>query len=305
MRKRFIAKIAALIIVAVITMVSTIPAYALFGPTNNQAGELTTYTGEFSITDGITAHPDNKIVITLPDADLSAASGGSLTDIPNPVNATLTFDDVAKTATFAFEAGIAGGSISITLDNIASPVGEHPYTVEIFSGESTTSVALEVGTYVIHDNGLTVNLNVSKFFSFGLTSESLSINLASLTANSRTERAMDWQVSTNADSYVVSCRLKTPLTNGSHTFPSGKPGYTPIENHQSCGIHIGGMEPNGRSVTELVGYYTGISESSMTIATGGATNLDQDRISLILFADASIKPGVYIGVIEFTGTPTF
>lgn len=305
MKKRVSTKIAALIIVAVITMVNTIPAYALITPADSRAGQLTTYTGEFSVTDGITAHPDNKLIITLPDADLSAATGGSLTDIPNPVDATVTFDNTAKTVTFAFENGFAGGSISITMHNIASPVGTHPYTVEIYSGETENTTILESDEYTINDNGLVVNLNMSQIFSFGLTTDSLNVDLGFTAASNRNERAIDWCVSTNADAYTVSCRLKTPFSNGSDVFPAGKTGYTPYFEGQGRGIYVGNIDSSGRTVPELVGYFTGITDTSMTIATGGTTAQDQDRIHLIIISDASIRPGTYTGVIEFTGTPTF
>lgn len=304
MKKSFITKIVALMIVAVVAIVNTAPAYALFGPTNTQVGALSTYVGEFTAA-SVSAHPDNKIIVTLPDADLSEATGGSLTDIPNPVDATISYDNTAKTVTFAFETGIENGSISITMDNIASAVGTHPYTVEVYSGKTGMTTTLESGNYTISDNGLTVNLNVAQFFSFGLTTDSLDIDLGFIEANNRADRAIDWRISTNADSYVVTCRLKTPFTNGSDTFPAGKPGYTPFENGQSRGIYVGGMEANGRSAAELVGYYTGITDSNMTVSSGGATNLDQDRINLILISDATIRPGTYTGVIEFVGSPTF
>jgi hypothetical protein len=305
MKNRILSKIAALMIVAVIAVTNTIPAYAVFGPSNNQAGALSTYVGDIPVVTPITANPDNKIIVTLPDADLSTGTGGSLTNIPDPIDTTITFDDVAKTVTFAFDQAIAGASISVTIDNISSPVGTHPYIVEAYSGETGTTTTLESGDYTISDNGLTVNLNVAQFFSFGLTTDSLNIDLGFIEASNRTERAIDWRVSTNADSYVVSCRLKTPFTNGSNTFPAGKPGYTPYSDGQGRGIYIGNTMSTGRTVPELVGYYTGISESSMTISTGHATDLDQDRINLILISDATIRPGTYTGVIEFTGTPTF
>ena len=307
-------KIIALVMVITIVTATLTTASAMFAPSSNQAGP-SAFVGKVVITTDVPAHEDNKLIVTLPDADLSGAYGGELNDGVTPLLVdTVDVDDVAKTITFNFTDYVHPGKMLVfTLNNVVNTAGTHPYTVEIYSGDSDSTTEIENDTYTISDTGITVTAVVNPFILFGLTTNEINLVLDYGGGNTAEGgRAVGWTISTNAAEYAVSARLRSDFVSGTTKLPQFVPDglgeYIPAaEMRFATGVYIGNFYPgHPRGNNMLIQHNTPLTtEKSVLLTTGALTNMDTDTVNITIRADGKTPVGTYIGVIEFTATASF
>lgn len=306
--------IALVMIVTVVAATTLTPASATFAPSSNQAG-LSAYVGKVVIPTDIPADDNNKLIVTLPDADLSGAYGGDLNDGVTPLLVdTVDVDDVAKTITFNFVDYVHTGKMLVfAINNVVSTAGTHPYTVEIYSGETDSTIEAESGTYDINDTGITVTAVVKPFLLFGLNTNEINLVLEyGGSNNAEGGREVGWNISTNAAEYAVSARLRSDFTSGTTKLPQFIPDgfgeYIPAaEMRHVTGAFIGNFYPgHPRGNVLLINHNTPLTtEKSVLLTTGSMTNVDSDAARIVVRADGKTPVGTYTGVVEFTATASF
>jgi len=316
--KKFLSKFIACVIVLSIAMLNINPAFAAFGPSNNQAGAQCSYVGEVTVPTEIypSVEVGNKLIVTLPNADLSGVVAGDIYNKNERLFITdVTADNEAKIVTFTFPNPLEEGEVlTFSFYDATSPVGTHPYKIELYSGATDTTIELESGTYDVLDNGVTIKLTVGNFLHFGLdmnTSDPMDVKLQYLGGRAVVEHRIPWTIATNAESYTISARLRTEIKSGEHAFPYSIPDgmdYISAEDIEHVtGVFIGNFAiEDSRANNMLKGYYTPITTTTdIILTTGSLTNGDHDEVKIVFAADGKTRAGVYQGVIEFTVTPTF
>ena len=311
--KRNLSKFITIAIVLLISVINPIDAFAYFGPSINQVG-ASSFVGQVLVPIDIPANVENKLIITLPNADLSSASAAVLTDGVNPllVNDVIV-DDTTKSVTYIFSDYIFEGMmLEFVVNNVYSAAGTHPYKIEVYKAETGTTIEIESGSYTILDGSLLVNVTVGEYLNFGLNTDILDLNLSFIGQRAEVQRDISWNVSTNAQEYAVSARLKTPFTNGTREFPyyipDGINKYIAQENMRYVtGAFIGNSDPyatrfNPMLINHFVPLYT---TENVLLTTGQGTDGDTDSARLCFVADGKTPAGTYSGVIEFTITATF
>lgn len=315
-KMKCLRKIIALAMIVTIVAATTLTtASAMFAPSSNQADTPSAFVGKVVITTDVPAHEDNKLIITLPNADLSGAYGGELNDGVMPLLVdTVDVDDVAKTITYNFADYVHPGKMLVfTLNNVVNTAGTHPYTVEIYSGETGSTTEVENDTYTISDTGITVTAVVNPFILFGLNTNEINLVLDYGGGNTAEGgRAVGWTISTNAAEYAVSARLRSDFMSGTTKLPQYTPDgfgeYIPItEMRHATGVYIGNFYPgHPRANISLIQQNTPLTtDSSVLLTTGSMTNADTDTVNITIRADGKTPVGTYIGVVEFTATASF